>query len=430
LRNEYCDIYQLPGWQRTILELLGRLPQSVARFVISRFQALGGHDPDEVAALTVEDLVEERLNDYRDLKGQFPVIIAGAALGGASAHLALTLGGPFLPQAFVVTLRQGSPDGDVHQYFERSAQLALDIARRNESLVTIQHFDPVHDGWLTRYVNHLRFKLIDLPAAYETYIQRVLVKGGAVVYMDCGAQWLRYRLGERSYFQVGGWGAIPPQEFLEGSDRLSEYARSAGLKANHWALTGFPLESGPESEWGCEAGLGKALQVFCQKYGYRFVPITLPEPHDYSRLAFCAAAQALAQAGLDPEGVVIEMFSQFDATAVQRSRLLPLWLVFNTKDSLQFMQDMRDSFPNGKRVFFSPLATFSLTPDMAPWNEWIQALDGLDWRNIGTRAGHYPADALALLHWAEPLREWVANNPKSEGFNINVEQLQRLAVKI
>ncbi len=430
LRNEFCNIYRLPGWQRVILELLGRLPQGAGRFIISRFQALSGLDPAVVASLTVEDLVQERLRDYAGLEGPFPVVVVGAALGGASAHLALTLGGPFLPQAFVVTLRRGSPDGDVREYFALSAQLALDVSRRNPSLVTIQHYDPVHDGWLTRYVNHLRFKLIDLPGAYEAYINRVLIKGGAIVYLDCGAQWLRYRLGERSYFQVGGWGAIPAREFLEGSARLSQYARSAGLKANKWALPGYPLECGPESEWGCEAGLGQALQVFCQRNGYQFVPISLPEPHDYSRLAYRAAAQGLTQAGLDPEGVVIEMFSQFDATAIQRSRLLPLWLVFNTLDSLQFMKEMRDSFPEEKVVFFSPLATFSLTPDMAPWTDWIHALDGLDWRNIGTRPGYYPADALALLHWGEPLREWVAKNPRSEGYTINVEQLQSLAVKL
>jgi hypothetical protein len=428
LHNEYCNIYPLPGWQRIILEILGRLPQEATRIAIHRFEALAGIDPTSVASITVEDLAMERLNDYMGMEGPFPVVVAGSALGGASAHLALMLGGPFLPQAFVVTLRGGAPRGDVKQYLKLSADLALNIARRNPSLVTIQHFDPVHDGWLTRSVNHLRFKLIDLPNSYRTFLKRALAKDGAIVYLDCRAQWLRYRLDERSFFQVGGWGAISAQEYLTGSDRLDLFARSAGLQSHAWALADYPLDRGPESEWGNEAGLGEALQIFCQENGYRFIPISLLEPHDFSRLAFRAAAQTLAQAGLEPEGVVIEMFTQFDATAVQRSNLLPIWLVFNTRDSLLFLEDMRDNFPPGKPVFFSPLATFSLTPDMAPWRDWELALAGLDWRNIGTRPDHYPADALTLIHWADPLREWVAGHPASGRSSLSAEQLQRLAV--
>ncbi len=430
LRGEYCDSYIFPAWQRSLLGLLGRLPPSAARFAISRFQTLSGLDPARLDRFSINDLIRERLQDYASLQGPFPAIVMGAGLGGASAHLSLALGAPFLPQAFVTTLRGGSPDGCTLRYYERSASRAMRIAAQNRQLITIQHFDPVHDGWLTRFVNHLRFKLIDLPEAYKDYIHSHLAPGGAVCFLDCRAQWLRFRVAERSFFQVGGWGDLSPQEFIDGSSRLQEYCRQAKLSECGWRLEGFPLESGPESEWGVEPGLGEALKAFCEAHGYRFVRIALPEPHDYSRLAYLATLKRLEKEGRRPSGILVEMFSQYDATAVERAGLLPLWLIFNTWDSLRFLQQMRSSFPADRPVFFSPLSTFTLTPDMVPWKAWEQVLEGLDWTNIGTRPSHYPSDALALVSWAQPLRSWIEKNAAPLQCHLLAEELQEIAAEL
>jgi hypothetical protein len=153
-----------------------------------------------------------------------------------------------------------------------------------------------------------------------------------------------------------------------------------------------------------------------------------PCPLDYSRLAFQAAASALLEAGREPAGVLIETFTQFDATAVQMAGLLPLWLVFNTQDSLNFLKEMVPHFTAGKPVIFSPLATYSLTPDMDRWQEWETALEGLAWRNIGARPSHYPADALALATWSAPLRRWVADHRQPERVQIRAEDLPALSI--
>jgi hypothetical protein len=407
LLGSSCNNYQFPGWQKGVLTVLGFLPQKVASFFISRFEAISGLDPKVLANFTLEELLRARLNDYAHNAGRFPVITAGAALGGATTYLSLAMGGPFLPQAFVLTLKGGSLDGDVDKYLHRSLGPALRIADANPGLMTIQHYDPIHDGWMTRYVNHLRFKLLDLPPAYAEFINSRLEPGGTVVFLEGKASWSRYRLGPRSVFQVGGWGGISTKEFLEGSERIQDFARKIGLKCTDWKLKNYPLEEGPESEWGSEPELADALEIFCKVKGYHFVRLRLPHPNDFSRLAFAAALKLLEKEGREPAGVLVEMFSQFDATASLKSGLLPLWLIFNTDDSLAYLKEMRTRFPAGKPIFFSPLATFSLPPDLTPFDEWAAALAYFDWVNIGTRRNHYPADALALVRWAEPLRKWV-----------------------
>jgi hypothetical protein len=426
LRGEFCDNYEFPGWQKMLLTILGTLPQGVARFTISRFETINGLHPKVMDEFSVDALVRQRLGDYALLSGTFPVITVGAALGGATAYLSLALGGPFLPQTFVTTLKRGSLTGDVNEYLHRSLDTALRLADENPGLMTIQHYDPVHDGWMTRFANHLRFKLLDLPPAYAEFIKQRLKPGGEVVYLEGGASWLRYRVGPRSVFQVGGWGGISAEEFLEGSDRIRAYARKAGLKFTDWKLTDYPVECGPESEWGSEPGLDTALEAFCKREGYRFTRIQLHHPNDFSRMAFAAARRLIEKEGRQPAGVLVEMFSQFDATAARQAGLLPLWLIFNTNDSLEYLKEMRAQFPVGKPVFFSPLATFSVPPDLVPWKNWDAALTGIEWTNIGTRPNHYPADARALVNWVKPLRKWVEENRQPVSGRLEVEELLSL----
>jgi hypothetical protein len=208
---------------------------------------------------------------------------------------------------------------------------------------------------------------------------------------------------------------------------LRAFAHSAGLKFTDWKLKDYPLEEGPESEWGSEQGLAEALEEFCQGEGYRFVRIRLPHPNDFSRLAFNAATEMLEKEGREPAGVLVEMFSQFDASASMQSGLLPLWLIFNTDDSLAYLKEMRTRFPVGKPVFFSPLATFSLPPDRTPFDEWAAALADFDWVNIGTRRSHYPADARALVRWAEPLRTWVQEHRQPLQNRLSIDEIIHLA---
>ncbi|HZW04796.1 MAG TPA: hypothetical protein VFF68_12760 [Anaerolineaceae bacterium] len=409
------------------MKLIGLLPKSVALWLVPKLYAPGALDPAQVNGLKVETLVAERLADYSAVSGRFPAVTIGTAMGGTSAHLALALRGPFLPQAFVLTLKGGSKNGDVRRYYERSADLARSIAETNPEVMTIQHFDPVHDGWLTRNVNHLRIKLLDLPQAYKEFLRERLEPGGEVCYLEGGARWARFRVGPRSVFQVGGWGDIPAQEFLDGSPRLAEFARREGLTSLRWRLDGFSLEEGPESEWGAEPGLGDALETFCREEGYRFRRIHFEDPNDYSRLAFRAVRRQIEKSGNQPAGTLVEMFSQFDPAAALRSSLIPLWLFYNTKDSLRFLQEMRAEIPAGQPVFFSPLATFSITPDLTPWQEWKEALEGFKWVNVGARESHYPADTATLADWQSPLRGWAAAHPCPVTARLALDELCALA---
>ena len=430
LNDQIFQAYELDGFTKVLLKAIGFLPQSVAGWIIPRAPNSNAIDGDVVRKVDINDLIKARMDDYKDLKGHFPAITMGVGMGGTTAHLSIGLGGPFLPQAFVLTLKRGALDGNVRDYFDLTADIAREVTTRNPGVMSIQHYDPIHDGWLVRRVNHLRLKLIELPDAYKEFIRSRLETGGELVYLDGKARWKQFKVGEKNVFQVGGWGDISDDEFLNGSPRIHRYCEQEGIKYENWKLDGYPLIEGFESEWGSEPGLGEAVEKFCKQEGYRFTKISFTDPNQFSRLAFQAIKKQLELEGKEPAGTIVETFSQFDTSAIQISGLLPLWLIFNTEDSARFLKAMNMAIPRGKPVFFSPLSTFSFTPDMAKWESWEEALSGTEWINIGTREDHYPADPWTLVNWTKPLRKWCENHPNPIEKRLTGEMLKELAKSI
>ncbi|MEJ2012770.1 MAG: hypothetical protein P8X64_11200 [Anaerolineales bacterium] len=167
LAREQVEGLALAPLERLGLRLLERLPVRVARTVATWRVARGALPDGRARGLSSDELVQARLGDYKRLPGKYDVILCGSALGGASAHLATILGGPFLPQPFILGLKGGTRDDQLQTYLERVKPIAEDILQNNPQVRAIAHFDPVHDGWLTRSMCHLRLKLIGLPAGYR-----------------------------------------------------------------------------------------------------------------------------------------------------------------------------------------------------------------------------------------------------------------------
>ena len=430
LQGKYSDSYLFGKSEKAALMLLGALPQSFAKWIIPRFQTQSALTCAKVEKVNLSNLVAERLADYTDLKGKFRSITLGLGIGGAAGHLALALNSPFLPQSFVLTLRGGTKSGDIQEYFYRSIDIARKITKFNPQLISIQHFDTIHDGWLTRSVNHLRLKLIELPIKYKNFICKFLEPGGEVVYLEGKSRWLQYVVGDYNYFQVGGWGGISSNEFIEGSERISKFRKENNLGEKPWKLSENTPILGFESEWGSAPELLEDIKGFCQREGFKLIRISFDNPHDFAKLAFLSQKMLLEKNEIKPRGVIIEMFSQYDLTAVREAGLVPLWLIFNTHDSLNFLKEMISYFPKDIKMFFSPLATFTATPDMVSYGEWEESLNSFQWDNIGCRSTHYPADTKALIRWAEPLREWSKQNKVRLEKFLSGEDLSRLSDSI
>ncbi len=410
LRGQHLDVYELPAWQKAGLTLLNSFPSAMLRVVEMNY-AVSGADYSIARTLRTADLIRESLAHYDGLDGPFDAVVIGAA-GQGAAHLGVALGAVFRPLPLFLVLRGGGPTADDARACQRSgAALSEPILANNPDVCIVNHFDPIHDGWFTPYITHVRLKLTQLHADYAAFIRQRLKPGGAIVFIDCTAPWPQYRVGDRLTFQIGGWGGIDPQEYLNGSERIDRMKAAQGSPhRGGWRLD-FPLEAQPESEWGAAPGLRESAQSFANREGYRFVPITVNQPEQLGELAFIANARLCEKEGREPNGVLVEMFTRTDPAAARLSRLLPCWLIWNTTESLAFLNRMIPRFPQNKPVLFTPLANFVVTPDLVSWDEWANAFKGLDWRALGWKPNRYPMDAPAMWRPTEELARYCEAHP-------------------
>jgi hypothetical protein len=402
LTGRAFDPVQTTLWQRGLAAFLERVwPASLPRIV--RWQSRRSALPLSAAArVDLEAMASARIQRYRAAKGPFGCVFVGSALGSA-AYLAAACEAPFLPEPFILGFRGGSPSDDLPAHLARAKEIAGPILASNPDAMLISHFDPVHDGWLTRHLNHLRLKPLRLPGAYRRFLLDRLEPGGTIVHLACEAEWLRYRLGPRHVYQVGGWGDIGPREFLQGSARIDSFLQASGSPhRGGWQVAGVEPSFGPESEWGSEPGFGNALSVFARQHGFTYWPVRWALPHAYSLWALIAFRRWYQRHGEEPMGTFVGAFNQYAPGRVIARRLLPVWLVFNTTDSADFLRHIKSRL-KAAPVAFAALITFSRTPDQVTWEGWRAALSGLHWTSIGARKRWYPEDVTSLWRWPSRL---------------------------
>lgn len=428
LAGKDVTLYEFSKIEKIALSCLGALPKVFSLKLIPRFQSLNAISKNRAGSILLHDLINERLSDYEGLRGKFKSIVFGVGLGGATGHLSSALNAPFLPQAFVLTVKGGSTTANINEYFNQGWEVTKSILSKNPGISAIQHFDPVHDGWLTRSVNHIRLKVTSLPEEYKQFIETYLEPYGTILYLEGNVPWLQYITSPRSVFQVGGWGGIADNEYIDGSERIQRFKKRFHLSVEKWSLNQFHLKNGYESEWGSEPDFGKQLENYCQEKGYKLQVITFSHPFQISKLAFHSMRTLFKNNEIDPVGTIIEMFSQYDLRSTLQAGLLPMWLVFNTEDSLRDLKSAleRDLIDKSKPVYFSGLSTFSQTPDLSNYYDWENCLKEYKFINIGARKTHFPADPWALLNWNKSVHSFSQNREITLKKFLNVSDVVKI----
>ncbi len=419
LKNEFLNVWEVDRWQESMLRLLSVAGKKVSGVAIERFAAATSVDPSWAKRITEEDLASWAVSLYDDLDGPWDAVIIGAPNGGV-AHVATAMGVPFLSQHFLSSFNDPTPVDDVQTYQEHGAQLAERILRRNSNLAVINHYDPLHDRFLVKHVNHVRYKLLDLPDIYQAFIHQALKPGGTIIFVDCRYAWPMYFIDERHWFQVGGLGAVAPRDFIKGHHpEIAALQSKSGHRMpgedgvpGNWGLEGRSAFEMPESEWGTLSPLRDRVVRFAREHGYQFMALEGAHPEYFSELAFRVWRKLLKKEHTEPQGILVETFIQVAPTAVRRASLLPLWIPWNCEDSLDFLRRMRTDFEQpptlkGKPILWMPLPNFVETFDMGSWDDWLEALDGWDVHPTGMQPHLYPVDPAALFAAQKDVGEWV-----------------------
>jgi hypothetical protein len=422
LRGQFIQPQALGPWLEHAAALLSHAGPGFNAWAVNRVLSLGGTPREAAQHISSAVLARHAVDIYAGLEGPYPAVLVGAPNGGV-AHLATALQVPFLSQHFLTSFRHRKHPDDIAAYAQVGTELARSVLDRCPDLAIINHYDPLHDRFQVRWVNHIRYKLLDLPPIYRETIRHWLVPGGTIVFTECRYPWKQYQVAERHTFQLGGLGQLHDEEYQKDQPAIrARQLRDGSPFVGPWQLP-LPQEIQPESEWGSLPELRTACERFAAENGYGFRCLSLEGPEDWSRLAFRAHLTLHRKAGRTAQGTMIDCFTQVNPVAGRLSSLLPLWLPFNCRDSLSFLSTVVPELPKGKPVLFSPVPNFADAFDTATLDEWAYALRGFDVRFLGITPQHYPSDLRALVAAAPELQRWCASHPARLDVSMCLEEL-------
>ena len=401
--------------EKRFAQMARHLPEWAIKKAVARAVRQRALEPDLARFVKTEGLARQVIAHYQHVQNRvgYPALIIGAPNGGV-AYLAALLDTPFLPSHFLLSFADHSDPDDIATYHSRGAQLIDTILNANPDLLAVNHYDPIHDRFLVEEVNHIRLKLLELPEAYQKFIQNHLAPGGTIFYVDNRYTWHQYRVNDRHMFQVGGLGGFSDEEYIEGSEVISAWlAEQNSEHRGGWQLAGYDLEIARESEWGGLPEFREAVKHFATEMGYQFKAINGEHPEDFSALAYTAFLWERRLHDVKPNGILVECFSQINPTAALRSAFLPLWMPFNTQDSLDYFTRMTPYLPKDLPVGISLLPGFTKTPDLPAAQAWQEAGEKIGpVRWIGVNPDRYPMDISAIFDYAPDLQQWVQEFPR------------------
>jgi hypothetical protein len=152
---------------------------------------------------------------------RFPLALIGSS-NGAAIHLAAALGAPWLPQTFMVPVRNpGNDPDDPRRDLEWGRQPARALLDANPEVQVHHMHDPVQDRLMLEQMTYLRLKRLRLGPAYERFLRDTVEPGETLLLVDCRQRWPVTRVGERHLFQFGAVGGATQDELSGGSDRVA-----------------------------------------------------------------------------------------------------------------------------------------------------------------------------------------------------------------
>ncbi|MGQ4833619.1 MAG: hypothetical protein ACP6IS_06975 [Candidatus Asgardarchaeia archaeon] len=344
---------------------------------------------------------------------KYNFIVIGAP-SGAAAHLASILGAPFLTQHFLLILNanERNPD-DVNLFLKSGLEISniLNTINNPDLLEIIIHYDPAHDRFMLRYLDTIRFKLRKLPSDYRSFMINNLKDEATIVFLDVKYFWYHYRIGDNITFQIGGLGDISPDEYINGSERLSNWLKMQGSKASAWSLGNeYSIEKYPESEWGTVSDLENDVQEFANENGFKFIKLSVDHPEKVSEFVFNFYLSLFNELSIEPTRYFFDMFTAINPYFNIATSSIPIWLPFRCYDSFRFaeyiVRQINKEQLTPELFFLTLVPGYTETLDQVKINEWIKLLSEIPkkFELIGTSKKYYPFDIVYPFRYISDLK--------------------------
>ncbi len=291
--------------------------------------------PRELGKVNAEAIARWMVDFYPHR--QYPAAMLGSS-NGAAVHLCAALGIPWLPQTYLIPVRQSwaRPDEPLKD-MEGARGPARALLEANPDLQLHHMHDANQDRLMIAHMTYFRVKRLCLGLAYEQFLTETLPEGATIFLLECQRTWPTTQLGERYFFQHGALGGATPEEYLQGSARVAAYLQRYYSPNSRWESPA-PDSEQPEAEWGFAPALRADVERLARQRGYRVRRILFKEPEDFSPLVADLYRWWYGQRHLTPNRLLVESFILLEPYWALRTGSAPFWMLFNTEGSLKQLE--------------------------------------------------------------------------------------------
>jgi hypothetical protein len=408
------------------VRLANRLPLALRKqaFIFSgRMEAL---PPKKIGQVSAEAISEWVVSEYPERR--YPAVAIGSS-NGAATHLYAALGIPWLPQTFLIPVRQPVHPDEPTEAMEIGVEPGTELLRNNPDIQLHHMHDANQDRLMVRAMTYYRTKRRRLGRAYRRFIEQNLPPGGTIFVLDCRLDWGVTTVGDRHWFQHGALGGATEDEFHHGGDRVEQYLAKEGSPYRRWHEP--PVDTRmPEAEWGFEPSLMEEIEDLARQRHYRIRRIVIPDPAALSPFVADLYRWWNRARRIPGNRLVASSFVLMEPYWTLRTGSVPFWMVFNMESSRKAVLDYLDGsdpFDDIHLMLFS-----NGVPDavgVTSGDDWNEVLDRARRRGVpaGVDLQRFPADFSVLARYHGAMKAIAARYPLPAP--LTLEELDRFIVE-
>lgn len=358
---------------------------------------------DEIEKLRSEDISRWVVSVYPQKK--YPGIMFGSA-NGAVTHLCAALGIPWLPQTYLVAIRRFLKPDEIIKDILWGRKHIRPFLDKNPDLHAYQMHDPVQDRLMVQKMAYFRIKKSTLGTTFQRFITNNRTSGAPLFTVECTFRWPAFHAGDRHFFQLGGFGATTPYEYLNGSARVQSFLKRVDAPVTGWD-TFPPTGEYPEAEWGYLEEVNEDIRAFAKEHKIPLTRILFDHPEDISPFVADLYRWWYKIRGRVSHRLLIENFGLLTPFDAVETTSIPFWLVFNTETSYKFLCQYLDKHKAFKEMYLM-LMSNGVTEGLGltTIEEWQGILQRASERGefIGVDEREYPMDFATFIRYNNELK--------------------------
>lgn len=319
-----------PSW---FGKIINAIPENLRSSLYRWSGWLEALEPDQIKGIKTESIAQWVISKYPT--GQYPAILFGSS-NGAVAHIGAALGAPWFPQTFLLAIRRNLPPDEIKKDIEWGKEVIKPLLKANPGLAAHQMHDPLQDRLMVQKMGYFRLKLLDWEEPFVNFTKKYAPKA-PLISIECQYAWPVYKVQDRHYFQLGGFGGLTGEEYLKGGPRVQKFLKDVKAPVRKWD-TYKPTGKLPEAEWGFREEMFLSARKFARKLKIPIYRLIFDHPEGLTHFTAELYRWWYKKRGITTTTLLIENFGLLEPRRTILSHALPLWLAFNTQCSAELAE--------------------------------------------------------------------------------------------